>query len=149
MSKTKPSVSLEAWIDGICEPVNPGGTAGYGLVVKRKHETVFRIAQAVGSGKGMSNNVAEYCGLIALLEWCKAQSVLQTVNVYSDSKLVVNQMRGVWRAKKGLYYPYYQQAISLLQELGHNQFHFVWIPREDNEEADELSRQAIAEVVIE
>ncbi|MBA7550007.1 hypothetical protein ES705_42512 [subsurface metagenome] len=27
---------LEAWIDGACEPFNPGGTASYGMVVKRK-----------------------------------------------------------------------------------------------------------------
>ena len=141
---------LEVWIDGACEPVNPGGTASYGLVVKRKHETVVRKAGVVGSGGKMSSNVAEYSGLIALLEWCKAQALTtEVMNVYSDSKLLVNQMRHIWRAKKGLYYPYYQQAIALLKELGRKRFRFMWISREDNTEADELSKQAITDAVIE
>jgi ribonuclease HI len=140
---------LEAWIDGACEPFNPGGTTSYGLVVKRKHKTVLRQARVVGNGKKMSSNVAEYCGLIALLEWCKANAISEVVNVYSDSELLVKQMRHIWRAKKGLYYPYYQQAVAILKELGQKQFRFMWIPREDNTEADELSKQAIKDVVME
>ena len=149
-SRVKPTFAgMEAWIDGACEPVNPGGTASYGLVVKRKHETVLRQSRTVGSGENMSCNVAEYCGLIALLEWCKANAISEAVDVYSDSELLVKQMRHIWRAKKGLYYPYYQQAVEILKELGPKQFRFMWIPREDNTEADELSKQAIKDIVME
>ena len=30
---------IEAWFDGACEPVNPGGTASYGVIVTRNGET--------------------------------------------------------------------------------------------------------------
>jgi len=54
--------------------------------------------------------------------------------------LVVNQMKGKWKARKGLYIGKYEEARQLsthFPELG-----FKWIPRELNEEADALSREA-------
>jgi len=146
------SRGLEVWIDGACEPVNPGGTATYGLVIKEKHKTLLREARVVGSGKGMSNNVAEYSGLIAFLDWYGTSKRKGKANIYSDSELLVNQMKGIYRAKrgtkKGLYYPYYQRARELIRQLGNN-FHFEWIPREQNTEADELSKQALEYAVAE
>ncbi len=143
---------LEIWIDGACEPINPGGTASYGLVIKGKNETLLREGKVVGSGKGMSNNAAEYSGLVASLEWYKANKRNDKVNIYSDSDLLVKQMTGVYRAKrgskKGLYYPYYQQAVSLLNDIGRSQFRFEWIPREANTEADELSKEVLCDVVL-
>lgn len=141
------NVPLEVWIDGACEPVNPGGTASYGLVVKQRDKTILRKAEVVGSGEKMSNNVAEYCALIALLEWCKANNINSNITVYSDSILLVNQMSGKWKTKsksqKGLYFPFYQKALSLLIRLGRKQFHFQWTARDRNTEADELSKQVI------
>jgi len=69
--KLKPGVPINAWIDGACEPVNPGGTASYGLVIKQGDEVIVNNCGVVGSGNGMTNNVAEYSALIALFEWCK------------------------------------------------------------------------------
>jgi len=144
---------LEVWIDGACEPVNPGGTATYGLVIKQKHDTLLRQGQAIGSGKEMSNNVAEYSGLIALLVWYKAEKRTDSVQIYSDSDLLVKQMTGLYRAKKGkkrgLYYPYYEQAVALINEIGRSRLHFEWIPREENTEADELSKEALSSLVTE
>ena len=34
ITKKHPSMNLETWIDGACEPINPGGTATYGVVLK-------------------------------------------------------------------------------------------------------------------
>lgn len=138
---------LEAWIDGACEPFNPGGTASYAVVVKRKFTTILRRAGIVGSGRGMSSNVAEYSGLIALLAWYKDQGLSESMTVYSDSKLLVNQMTGYWRAKRGLYHRYYQEALSLLKEIGYKRFRFIWIPREENIEADELSKELLPVVL--
>lgn len=56
---------LEVFIDGCCEPVNPGGTAAYGVVVKCEGKVLFSEGKIVGSGNGISNNVAEYSGLLA------------------------------------------------------------------------------------
>lgn len=145
--KYNSSIPVQAWIDGACEPVNPGGTASYGLVVKQRNTILLRKAGVVGSGDKMSNNVAEYSGLIALLEWCKVNSIQGVVNVHSDSTLLINQMSGRWRTKKksqkGLYFPYYEKAATLLAQLGKKQFVFKWIAREKNTEADELSKQVL------
>ena len=45
-----------AWFDGACEPVNPGGTASFGVVIKGVDGTVLlRGHGVVGIGKDMSN----------------------------------------------------------------------------------------------
>ncbi len=60
-----------------------------------------------------------------------------------DSKLVVNQMSGRWRAKEGLYLKYYHETKSLVQQFA--DITFEWIPREQNGIADELSKQSMIE----
>lgn len=136
---------LEIWIDGACEPINPGGTASYGLVVKRNSHYIFRKAGVVGSGKEMSNNVGEYSGLIAFLEWYLKNGNNEEATIHSDSQMLVYQMIGLWEARRGLYIPYRIQAWNLI-EYHHlwNKFKFKWIPREGNWEADRLARDALA-----
>jgi ribonuclease HI len=107
---------LEVWIDEACEPVNPAGTASYGMVVKNKGLTVFSDSAVVGSGLGMSNNVAEYCGLIAFLKWYIQHALNSDATVYSDSSLLINQMTGYWRARRGLYLPYYEEAWETIRQ---------------------------------
>jgi len=139
--------SIQAWIDGACEPVNPGGTATYGLVIKINDSTVFSEGKVVGSGKLMSNNVAEYSGLIAFLEWYGSTNYQEIPTIYSDSQLLVKQMSGEWQVHGGLYVPYYQQAWQLIRK--HQVLpRFHWIPREQNTEADALSKQALIDAGV-
>lgn len=135
---------LEVWIDGACEPVNPGGTASYGVMVKSEGITVFSDSAVVGSELGMSNNVAEYCGLIAFLKWYIQHALNSEAIVYSDSSLLINQMTGYWRARRGLYLPYYEEAWEIIRQ--NNLMHKIgyrWVPREQNQEADKLSKDAL------
>lgn len=132
---------LDVWIDGCCEPRNPGGTAAYGVVVKEDGKTIHQEGKIVGSGAGISNNVGEYSGLLAYLNWLIKSYPADDVYslVHSDSKLLICQMAGEWRVKAGLYVPYYKKARKLIEN---NQLHigFVWVPREQNQEADDLSK---------
>jgi len=145
---------LRVWIDGACEPVNPGGTASYGLVIKHGQEILFEKGAVVGSGPSVSNNVAEYSGLIAFLEWyleARASLVDRALKrrpaIYSDSSLLINQMTGEWRVKRGLYVPYYNKAQALIKEnrldLG-----FWWVPRSENEDADRWSKKALLDAGV-
>lgn len=93
MTKTE---KLNVWIDGACEPVNPGGTASYGLVVKVGDKTVHTESGILGSGKLMSNNVAEYCALIMFLKWNKDN---KPAIIHSDSLMLVNQMEGLFQVR--------------------------------------------------
>ncbi len=100
-----PELDFTSFIDGLCEPVNPGGVATYGLVVyDRNMVKVHEESKFVGKGDGMSNNVAEYSGLVALLEYLIQNDVHGNISVKLDSKLVVEQMAGKWKVKNGLSY---------------------------------------------
>jgi len=134
----------EAWFDGICEPVNPNGHAAYGCVIKRHGKVVFRDKQYVGHGKGMSNNVAEYAGVISVLKHLSTLPEIENepVIIRGDSRLVVNQMAGKWAARAGGYIPYFKQALALARGLK-AQIQYEWIPREQNAECDDLSRDIL------
>ncbi len=132
-----------AWFDGACEPVNPGGTASFGVVIKDKDRIVLlREHGVVGKGKAMSNNVAEYAGVRHVLRYLASRPPWR-VTIHGDSNLVINQLNGKWRIKKGLYLPIATETKELLAQLRGLgwQITFCWIPREQNEECDALSRQ--------
>src|SRR5271157_2977395 len=103
-------IELVAYVDGCCEPRNPGGTAAYGVIVKKGDAVLFQEGKIVGSGGNISNNVAEYSGLVSFLQWLIANKDKygKWARVRSDSKLVVYQMSGEWRVKRGAYIPYYE-----------------------------------------
>ncbi|HUE86754.1 MAG TPA: ribonuclease HI family protein [Vicinamibacterales bacterium] len=112
---------------------NPG-SAGYGAIIKDDHGHVLAELYA---GIGTStNNVAEYQGLIAALEWALAHGH-RRLHVKSDSLLIVQQMLGRYRVKHAGLIPLHQKACRLAAEIGHVTFEHV--PRELNTEADHLS----------
>ena len=117
---------------------NPG-PAGYGAVVwTADHNTVLaERKQAIGRA---TNNVAEYRGLIAGLEEAAALGATE-VEVYMDSKLVVEQMSGRWKVKHPAMQPLAREAAELVREIG--QVTFRWVPRERNRRADALANQAM------
>ena len=75
------------------------------------------------------------------LEWMIAQGETEAM-VYSDSKLLINQMTGLWRHRHGLYIQQYHRAIKLIEDK-HLRLTFCWIAREQNGEADHLSKEAL------
>ena len=129
-------------IDGLCEPVNPGGIATYGYIIRDDAGTVIaRRSGLVGRGPKMSNNVAEYAALCECLSILLQKKMSDLpIEVRSDSKLVVNQMSGGWKFHKGLYGEKYHEANRLVSQFPH--LSFRWVPREQNEEADALSIEA-------
>ena len=132
-----------ACFDGACEPVNPGGIATFGVVVKDKDSTVLLKEHGlVGKGSTMSNNVAEYAGVLHILEYLSSRPPGR-VTIHGDSNLVINQLNGKWRVRKGLYLSIAMEAkelLAYLRWLGW-QINFCWIPREQNEECDALSKK--------
>ena len=106
-------MTVEVWIDGCCEPINPGGTACTGYVIRKDGEIVARAYGYVGKGKGMTSNVAEYQALIRALKRIRREELEhEKILVRSDSKLVVNQMKGNWKVKAPLIIPLCARALS-------------------------------------
>jgi ribonuclease HI len=112
---------------------NPG-SAGWGAIIK---DQTGQILAELYEGIGVNtNNVAEYCGLIAALEWAVAHGH-QRLHIRSDSQLIVQQMLGKYRVKHAGLIPLHQQARRLAAQVGHVTYEHV--RRELNAEADRLS----------
>jgi ribonuclease HI len=112
---------------------NPG-SAGYGAIIK---DETGQVLAELYSGIGIStNNVAEYRGLIAALEWALANGQ-RRLHVKSDSLLIVEQMLGNYKVKHEGLKPLYLKATRLAAEIGDVTFEHV--RREQNKEADRLS----------
>ena len=123
---------ITAHVDGGARG-NPG-PAGYGVVITDENGQVLaELAEAIGIS---TNNVAEYRGLIAALEWAAAHGH-NRVHIKSDSLLIVQQMLGNYRVKHEGLLPLYRQARHLVARIGEVRFDHV--RREENREADRLS----------
>lgn len=134
-------VDFIANIDGLCEPKNPGGIGSYGLVIYSDGKKIHEEAKVIGKGRRISNNLAEYSALVALLQYLIRNSLEGKVLIRSDSQLVINQMNGTWEVTDGLYIDKWYEARMLRRDL-RAELRFEWIEREENSEADKLSRQA-------
>lgn len=125
--------------DGLCYPRNPGGVAAYGYLAYRDGELIHRGFRAVGEGRGMTNNVAEYEGLLAAAQWIVDEEIYEKIVIKGDSELVIKQMNGQYRVSSATSRKYVPEIKRLLQG---KDVSLVWVPREENEEADKLSRLA-------
>lgn len=130
---------INAYFDGAVEPMNPGGRGGYGIVVLSGDRVLFSEAVYIGRWPQLSNNVAEYCGAIGVMRYLLREGITEAT-VHGDANIVINQLNGHWKAKRGAYIPYYREAYTLRHKLPG--VRFVWVPREMNGAADELSKQA-------
>jgi len=123
---------ITAYIDGGARG-NPG-PAGYGVhVVDDQGNTLAEIYEGIGHA---TNNVAEYRGLLAALEWSVAHGQTR-VHIKSDSLLLVQQINGVYRIKHEGLIPLYRQARHLMAKVGRVTVEHV--RREQNKDADRLS----------
>jgi ribonuclease HI len=132
--------------------MNPGGTAAYGAVIIQDGYHIWECSELFHPQQGKedqtTNNVAEYCGLIAVLEYLRhigAQH--EPIMIYGDSRLVIYQMFGQWNIKNGFYVPYALKAKELRQSFFN--LSGQWIKRELNTVADELSKRPLRAVGIE
>ena len=137
---------ISVYFDGLTEPKNPGGYGTYGFVVKVDGEVVKKGKGFIGKGAGITNNVCEYIALLRALEFVKEHFPnTEEVRCYGDSLLVINQMRGVWRVRSENLRELHKRASEIATSLAAN---FEWIPREENAEADALSREAYYEAIL-
>lgn len=131
---------IEGWFDGCCEPRNPGGHAAWGAAVHVDGVSVYRAGGYCGFGPKMSNNVAEYSAFCAVARECMKYTGL--IHIRGDSKLVVMQLAGRWKINGGLYMPFHQEAKALWSKIK-DRAHLEWIPREENDICDVLSKQVL------
>ena len=87
-----------------------------------------------------TNNEAEYAALIEGLKAVKAWKP-ERLEVFLDSKLVVEQMSGRWQIKHPDMRPLAAKARETVRALG--RVSYTWVPRSRNAHADRLANQAM------
>ena len=136
-AEPKPSpAAYRANIDGGSRG-NPG-PAAYGVVIRDgSGELVAKLKKYIGR---MSNNVAEYYGLIAALDYAQSHKI-RALRIESDSELLVKQMRGQYKVKSADLQPLFERAKKMTQ--GFESFRIDHVYREQNREADALANEAL------
>jgi ribonuclease HI len=127
---------IKIYIDGGSRG-NPG-PAGYGVRVEDQGGALIeRFCRSIGIA---TNNVAEYKGLLAGLEWAASRGHTDVL-VRSDSELLVRQMKGEYRVRNPGLQPLFAEAQALVRRIGHVVFEHV--RRELNRDADALANEAM------
>jgi ribonuclease HI len=133
-----PAAAYRANIDGGSRG-NPG-PASYGVVIRDpRGEVVAKLKKYIGR---MTNNVAEYYGLIAALDYAQSRGI-RALRVESDSELLVRQMRGQYKVKSPELRPLFERARKMAQTFASFKIDHVY--REQNAEADALANEALDE----
>src|SRR5690349_24628073 len=118
---------------------NPG-PAAYGVLIRDANgASVAKLKKYIGR---FTNNVAEYYGLIAAMDYAQSHGV-RAIRIESDSELLVKQMRGLYKVKSADLQPLYERAQKMSKAF--DSFRIDHVYRELNREADALANEALDE----
>lgn len=130
---------VKLYAKGICEPENPGGWACWAWhAVDADGRRIATDAGCLGYGAGQTANRSAYAGAIEALKWC-AREGARGVILYCDNRLVVQQAMGEWACNAPALWPLLVELRSWMAEV---EALLEWIPKERNQIADQLARNA-------
>lgn len=109
---------------------NPGDSAGAYVICNLDDTVVEKSGYYIGMA---TNNQAEYYGFLKGLERARDLGI-NKITLFSDSQLVVNQMKGVYKVKNQELAPLHQQVWDVAKSF--EKIDFTYIPRELNKDAD-------------
>src|SRR5512141_851037 len=98
------------------------------------------ISQALGI---QTNNVAEWTGVVEALKLAHRLGA-ERVDLFLDSKLIVEQLHGRWRVKDAKLIPLHAEARARLARF--DRWSAKHVPRAQNKQADALCNEAIDRV---
>ena len=128
----------EIYCDGASRS-NPGD-ASIGVSINKDKVEIDTIKKKIGIN---TNNVAEYLGLIAALEYC-VENKVNNVRIFLDSLLVVQQVNMEYKVKSKKLQTHYEKSLKLIDQIEDIEIHHI--RREFNSRADQLANQALDEV---
>jgi len=133
--------TLKVYTDGGAKG-NPGPASIGVVIIDSQGKEYLRLSKNIGV---TTNNFAEYQAVISALEWLrKNQNNLrefEKINFFLDSKLVVNQLNGIYKIKN---FDLKNQAVKvkILEKSLPFLVRYSHIPREENKIADFLVNQS-------
>lgn len=114
---------------------NPG-EASVGVSIVREGKEIATISKSLGK---KTNNQAEYSALIEGLK--KIKELQEEVVICLDSQLIVKQIKREYKVKAPLVKPLFEEVQQLLENISLKDI--LWIPRNQNQRADELANEAL------
>jgi ribonuclease HI len=120
---------------------NPG-EAGCGAVIYASQKATLKEVWCgyFYMGKHLTNNQAEYGGLIEGLKQCITMK-LKSIEIQGDSQLIIRQVQGTYACRNEKLKPLYEKVHKLLAKL--SLISFKHIARSENDRADELANLAM------
>ena len=102
-----------------------GGTRGSRicLVDKSKDFTIIKTR-----GGDLTNNELEYLAVLYALDYINNRHKKDNITIYSDSKLIVNQINGEWRITTERLQPLYDKCMKRMTD----KIKIKWIRRDFN-----------------
>ncbi|HYF97069.1 MAG TPA: reverse transcriptase-like protein [Patescibacteria group bacterium] len=116
---------------------NPGPSAIGFVILDMEDNVVKKFGKYIGD---TTNNQAEYQALQQGLISAQEEGV-KKLEVYMDSLLIVNQIKGLYKVKNAELMPLYQDIKVKANEF--EEISFIHVPRALNKIADELVNEAL------
>src|SRR5229473_3160182 len=125
---------LVAYVDG--GSLGNPGPSGIGVVIEGSAGGTIRIARSIGH---QDNNVAEYVALLEALQ-CALALKAKALHVYSDSEVMVRQMKGEYNCRSSRLYSLNFICRKLARSIN---FSISHVRRENNAAANGLASSAV------
>lgn len=119
------------------------------------NDRIVHLTKFLGT-RGVTNNEAEYHGMLVALEEAHKQvqafskdhssSCEACIKIHGDSNLIIQQMQGKYQVKSEKLMPLHRQAkqqIASMKKLMDTQIDFAHVYRADNTIADVLANNAM------
>jgi ribonuclease HI len=116
---------------------NPGPSGAGVVLLDHNDDQILQLSCFLDSA---TNNEAEYQALIRGLE-AAGELGLKSLRIFSDSELVVKQLRGEYKVRNPRLQSLYDMAMSRLKRF--EEYAVLHVGRELNQQADRLANDAI------
>lgn len=120
---------------------NPGPGACAFVVLNDNDEILHQQSKYLGT---VTNNIAEYNGVILALNWLIENDGYNQIDFYLDSQLVVNQLIGKYKIKNETLKKLRSNISDQEGELK-TKIHYYYVPRNMNKLPDKLLNKEIDE----
>jgi len=138
-----------AHCDGSISGGNPGGWAVGGWVLRNDEscEVVQYGCVDLGKNEHNTNNMAEYAAVYGVMWWAYLHTPpTSRIDVFSDSRLVVMQLKQLWQCNRAQLIRFRDSIWSLTKKF---EVSYNWLPRNENKDADAVSRLLYGDKIVE
>ena len=136
VSSTTELTEVKLYTDGGSRG-NPGPAASGWVILNLEDKIIHESGFYLGQN---TNNAAEYTALKKGLEDVLKMGI-NKLQVYMDSLLIVNQVKGTYKVKSPELLPIYQDVKMLIDKFEH--ISFTYVPRALNKEADRMVNETL------